>query len=426
MTESAIAGLHALGGSTMQLVEQHVIHKTDLRFAAIDQAAFASKNLYNAANFVVRQAFLHAGVYLPSAEVYHHIKNHEAYRALPRKVSNDVLRQLERDWRGFFAALEVWKADPTKFLGRPKLPGYKDKRTGRNILIYDLQALSVPGLRRGEVIPSQLGIIVPTRQTTVRQARIAPRNGYYVVEVVYEREPVPAAVNPALHAGVDLGVTNLATIASDKPGFVPRIVNGRPVKSINQFYNKRRAELQSRLGHPGMTTQMERLTTHRTRQIDHYLHTASRRIIDLLVAEGVGTLVIGKNPLWKQEATLGRRGNQNFVSIPHARFIEMLTYKAELVGIQALVTEESYTSKASFLDADPMPIYDVQRSDPPIFSGRRVKRGLYQAASGKRLNADVNGAYNILRKALPDALSKGIAGAAVHPVRLAVRTRNAA
>jgi putative transposase len=161
---------------------------------------------------------------------------------------------------------------------------------------------------------------------------------------------------PALHASVDLGVNNLATIASDKAGFMPRIVNGRPVKSINQFYNKRKAELQRKLGKTGTTTQMERLTAHRTRQIDHYLHTASRRIIDLLVVEGIGTLVIGKNPLWKQEANLGRRGNQNVVSIPHARFIAMLTYKAELVGIQVLVTEESCTSKASFFAGDPLPV----------------------------------------------------------------------
>jgi putative transposase len=248
-----------------------------------------------------------------------------------------------------------------------------------------------------------------------------PRKGYYVDE----RAPVPAPVNPALHAGVDLGVNNLATIASDKPGFAPRIVNGHPVKSSNQFYNKRRAELQSRFGRPGTTAQMERLTAHRTRQIDHYLHTASRRIIDLLVAEGIGTLVIGRNPLWKQEANLGRRGNQNFVSIPHARFIEMLTYTAELVGIQVIVTEESYTSKASFLDADPLPIYDASRQRPLTFSGRRVKRGLFRSASGRRINADVNGAYNIIRKVVPNSFGQGIAGTAVCPVRLLVHTKPA-
>src|SRR5262249_5050519 len=152
--------------------------------------------------------------------------------------------QLERDWRGFCAARTAWQADPTKVLGRPRLPRYKDKQTGRNLLNYDLQALSAPGLRKGEVIPSQLGISIPTRHTNVKQVRIVPRKGYYVVEVVYEREPVPAAVNPDLHAGIDIGLNNLATIASDKAGFVPRIVNGRPVKSINQCYNQRKAELQ--------------------------------------------------------------------------------------------------------------------------------------------------------------------------------------
>ncbi|HEX9414848.1 MAG TPA: transposase [Ktedonobacterales bacterium] len=412
----------------MRLVEQHLIRDSDPRYAAIDRAAFASKNLYNAANYIVRQSFIHEGVYLNFAAVFHLIKHHEAYCALPRKVSNDVLRQLDHDWRAFFAAREAWKADPSKFVGRPRLPGYKDKQKGRNLLIYDIQALSLTGLRRGEVIPSQLGISVHTRQTTVLQARIVPRKGDYAVEVIYEREPVPAAVNPSLCAGIDIGLNNLAALTSNKVGFMPRIVNGRPVKSINQFYNKRTAELQQMLGTTGTTRQMERLTAHRTRQIDHYLHTASRRIIDMLVAEGIGTLCIGQNPLWKQGVNMGRRTNQSFVQVPHARFIAMLAYKAELVGIQVRITEESYTSKASFLDADPLPVYGT--ADSPAFSGRRVKRGLYRAADGRHINADVNGAYNTIRKVLPDAFGsgygKGIVGAAVHPVRLPVRTKRVA
>jgi putative transposase len=412
--------------TAMQQVEQHIICKPDPRFAAIDAAAFASKNLYNAANHLVRQAYIHEGVCLNAVAVFHRVKDHDTYRALPRKVSNDVLRLLDKNWQSFFKARVAWQADPEKFLGRPKLPGYKDKQTGRNIHIYDIQALSVPALRRGEIIPSQLGITIPTRQTTVKQVRIVPRRGYYVVEVVYKRDAVPAKVDPTLCVGVDIGLNYLATIASDRAGFFPRIVNGRPVKSINQFYNKRKAELQSRLKHLGTTAQMERLTAHRTRQIDHYLHTASRRIIDLLVAEGIGTLVIGKNPLWKQEADLGRRGNQNFVSVPHARFIAMLTYKAELVGIQVILTEESYTSKASFLDADPLPVYGDGAQDLPAFSGSRVKRGLYRSGDGRPINADANGAYNIIRKVLPDAFGKGIAGAAVHPVRMPVRTKRVA
>jgi putative transposase len=408
----------------VQLVEQHVIRDTDPRYAAIDRAAFASKNLYNAANYLVRQSFIHEGIYLNYAAVFHRIKSHDAYCALPRKVSNDVLRQLDRNWRAVFAALEAWKADPSQFLARPRLPRYKDKQQGRNLLIYDLQAISLTGLRRGEVILSQLGIVILTKQTTAKQVRVVPRRGYYVVEVVYEREPVPAAVSPALCAGVDIGLNNLAALTSNKTGFVPRLVNGRPVKAINQFYNKRKAELQHKLGTPGTTRQMERLTAHRTLQIDHYLHTASRRIIDLLVEEGIGTLCIGKNPLWKQGTNMGKRNNQNFASVPHARFIAMLAYKAELVGIQVHITEESYTSKASFLDADPLPVYGA--ADIPAFSGKRVKRGLYRAATGRRINADVNGSYNTIRKVLPDSFGQGIVGTAVCPVRLPIRTKRVA
>lgn len=195
------------------------------------------------------------------------------------------------------------------------------------------------------------------------------------------------------------------------------------MKSINQFYNKRRADWQSQLGTAGAahtSRRLERLTAKRTRRIDHYLHTASRRLIDLLVAKGIGTLVIGKNPLWKQDVSLGKRNNQYFVGVPHVRFIVMLTYKAVLVGIQVIVTEESYTSKASFLDSDPLPVYDAEHREAPTFSGKRVKRGLYQAADGRHLNADANGAYNIIRKVAPDAFGQGSRGCVVHPIRLAV------
>jgi IS605 OrfB family transposase len=402
----------------MQLVERHVISRADPRFAVIDAASFASKNLYNAANYIVRQSFIQEGVYLNYHEMHRRMKDHEAYQALPAKVAQWALRLLDRNWQSFFAALAAWQEDPSKFLGRPKLPGYKDKQQGRNLLVYTAQALSIPALRAGVIAPSMLSITLATRQTNVQQVRIIPRLGFYVVEVIYEQAPITANVDPALRAGVDINIDNLVTLASDKPGFVPRIVNGRPVKSINQFYNKRKAELQGQLGRTGTSQRIERLTMRRTRRIDHYLHTASRRIIDLLVVQGIGTFIIGKNPLWKQEVNLGRRTNQQFVAIPHARFVEMLSYKAELVGIRVIVTEESYTSKASFLDADPLPIFG--EVEAPCFSGRRVKRGLYRAADGTAINADVNGAYNIIRKAAPEAFAQGSRGCVVHPMRLAV------
>jgi IS605 OrfB family transposase len=154
---------------------------------------------------------------------------------------------------------------------------------------------------------------------------------------------------------------------------------------------------------------MERLTNKRNRRIDHYMHEASRWIIDDLVAHGIGTLVIGKNDAWKQKANMGKRNNQNFVSIPHTRFISMLKYKAELAGITVKITEESYTSKASFLDRDEIPVYDPNQTEKPKFSGKRIKRGLYRAAGGTLINADCNGSGNIIRKVAPDAFgSEGV------------------
>jgi putative transposase len=403
----------------MQLVEQTIISKNDPRYEVIDRGAFASKNLWNAANYLVRQSFIHEHVYLDNVKVYHLIKSHEAYKALPAKVSNQVLIQLHKAWVAFFEAMEAWREDPSKFTGRPRLPKYKDKVKGRNLLVYEKGAISKRALKRGRLSPSGLGIEIPTQQAVVKQARVVPRIGFYVVEAIYEHEQPKSAVDPALYAGIDIGMDNLVALTSNLPGFVPVLVNGRPVKSVNQFYNKRKAELQSKLGHPGTTKRMERMTNKRNRRIDHYMHTASRWIIDDLVAYGIGTLVIGKNDGWKQEANMGKRTNQNFVSIPHARFISMLTYKAELAGIRVIITEESYTSQASFLDGDKMPKYDPKREEKPKFSGKRVERGLYRAADGRTIHADCNGSGNIIRKVAPDAFgSKGVEDFAVHPVRI--------
>ncbi len=401
----------------MQLVEQHVINRNDPRYGAIDAAAFASKNLYNAALYEVRQAFIFQGTYLNYNQMDKLMKQHEAYRALPAKVAQKVLEQLDKAWKSYFEACEEYQEHPEKFLGHPRLPKYKHKTEGRNLLVYTDQAISQKDLKRGLVQPSMLPISVKTRQKAIDQVRIVPKQGYYVVEVVYERAPVQAKVDPSFCVGIDLGVTNLAAIASNRAGFAPRLVNGRPVKAWNQWYNKRMKELKKLLpktDRERVTRQMERVTNKRNRRIDHCLHTASKRIIDFLVANGIGTVIIGKNPLWKQESNIGKRNNQNFVQIPHARFIEMLTYKAALVGIQVEVREESYTSKASFLDLDPIPDYKPNDEEEHVFSGKRIGRRnrLYRTKDGRRISADVNGAYNILRKRRPDAFSKakGVAG----------------
>jgi putative transposase len=322
----------------VQLVEQHHVHKGEVYFDRIDQAAFAAKNLYNKANYLVRQSFIFEKRYIGYGDTYHLLKDSLEYRALPAKVSNQVLIQVDHDWQSFFGAMKAWRADPSKFLGRPRLPGYKHKTEGRNLLVYETGAIGKKDLKKGMVKPSQLGILIPTQQKNVNQVRVVPRKGYYVIEVVYTILPQPAeGLRADWYAGLDTGVNNLAALTSNKVGFSPYLVNGRPLKAINQAYHKARAYFQSLL--PAGRYQSQRiieLTNKRNRQIRHYLHVASKRIIDLLVTERIGTLVIGKNKNWKQKVEMGQQNNQNFVSIPIAQFIDMLTYKARLAGIRVI------------------------------------------------------------------------------------------
>jgi putative transposase len=401
--------------SAMQLVEQHIIKSNDPRWAVIDHASWMSKNIYNAANYMIRQSYILDNKYLNYYYIEKHFKKNNllADQQLPLKVVQQVLKQVDHGWHSYFAAMAEYKKTPGKFLGRPKLPSYKHVADGRNVLVYTRQAVNMRQFKkRGVIIPSGLDIEIETQQTTFDQVRIVPRKDHYVIEVVYTRTVDPADVHPGRMASIDLGVNNLATIAFNQPGMSPLLVNGRPLKSINQRYNKHKAWLQSQLtGERKTSHQIVSITNKRNRRVQGYLHTASRKIIDALVKRGIGTLIIGKNDGWKQEVNLGKRTNQNFVQIPHARFIEMLTYKAQLVGITVLTSKESYTSKCSFLDNEP-----VQKHEH--YAGKRVKRGLFCAGNGRLINADVNGAYNILRKAIPNALGDGIGAAVVQPVHL--------
>lgn len=239
-----------------------------------------------------------------------------------------------------------------------------------------------------------------------------PRKTHYVVEVIYSVATRQAKVDRERVAAIDLGVDNLATVTFNQPELAPLLVNGRPLKSINQYYNKQRAHLQRLLPNDQKTsTRLEVLTDKRNRRINAYLHITSRRLIDLLCILHIGVLIIGKNDGWKQGIDLGKRTNQNFVQIPYTRFIEMLRYKAELVGIKVMVSEENYTSKCSFLDLEPI-------GKHAIYAGRRIHRGLYRASDGRNLNADVNASYNIMRKVIPNAFGNGIGAAVVQPIRV--------
>ncbi|MEG4303546.1 transposase [Microcoleus sp. D3_18a_C4] len=390
----------------MQLTERHIIKSTEHRFAQIDELAFKSKNLYNAANYVIRQSFIYGWGYVSYNEMNRLMKSHEAYKALPAKVSQQILIVLDKNWKSFFEAVKAYKADYSKFTGRPKLPKYKDKVKGRNLLVYTSQAISSKQLKKGiiKLSGTELSIKTQLNPNQICQVRLVPKCDSYVIEVIYD-EPESTLGNANSVASIDLGLDNLVALTSNQPGFIPLLINGRPLKSINQFYNKRKSRLQSQLkGNRKTSPRIQRLTRCRNQKVDNYLHQASRVIVDHLVVNQIGTLVIGKNAQWKTDINLGKQTNPNFVSIPHSRLIEILEYKARLVGITVIVQEESYTSRSSFLGLDPIPVYGKTEKEP-VFTGKRIKRGLYKTSTGQLINSDVNASYNILRKAIPNAFS---------------------
>lgn len=403
----------------MLLVERHVIKPNHPYFQEIDAASKRAKNLFNRANYVLRQHFFSSGEIIPYTRLDKLMQKEEAYLALPSKVSQQVLLRLSQAWKSWSRATKAYESDPSKFLGQPRIPKYKDKVKGRYALVYTSQAISKRSLKKGWLKPSKLEVKISTLRRDINEVRLVPYLDYYVVEIVYEPEKSEGKFDSNQVASIDLGLNNLATVTSNQKGFIPLLVNGRPLKSINQFYNKHRGKLQSSLkGEKKTSRRIRKLTAKRNFKIDDYLHKASRLLLNHLVKNQIGTLVIGKNDYWKQESHLGRKNNQNFVNIPHYRFIEMLIYKAQLVGICVITQEESYTSKASFLDFDPIPNYGEGKY--PLFSGYRVKRGLYKSkVTGRKINADVNGSLNILRKAAPSMLTaEGVEGVVVRPVKV--------
>ncbi len=410
----------------MRHVERHIVKDNNPIWKQIDNLCFLSKNLYNYANYLVRQSFIFEQVYLGFNQVYHLVRDLPDYQALPRKVSQQVLRVLDKNWQSFFEASLAYRETPNLFKGQPKLPKYKHKTQGRNLLIYTVQAISKPGLSKGIVKLSGTNITIPTQAKNIAQARIIPKVGQYVIEIVYNQAEHHTVTNPDAIAAIDIGVDNLAALTSNQRGFIPILINGRPLKSINQFYNKRKAFLQSKLGSNQQTSKLiQRITANRNNRVDTYLHQASRWIINHLEQQGIGKLVIGKNPLWKQEINNGKKNNQSFVNIPHTRFIEMLRYKGAIKGIKVITSEESYTSRASFLNLDFIPSYGDDNAREIKFSGYRETRGNYKVKGEKtRINADVNGSYNILRKVVPTAFSQGIEGVVVRPIRITLGAAN--
>ena len=244
----------------------------------------------------------------------------------------------------------------------------------------------------------------PLVSKTIKQIEIIPKPRAFHAVFVYE-DPTPVPQVPATNhvLAIDLGLNNLATCVTN--GVIPPlIIDGRRLKSINAYYHKRKAKLQTQLARQGLkrSRRLQRLTDWRNAAVTDYLHRASHQVVTTCVNHDIATVVVGDITQSLKRIELGKRTNQNFVNHSLGQFIEQLRYKLGSYGITLQVTDESYTSKASFVDGDTLPKkYNPQRKQPLTFSGKRIKRGLYRSQAGTLVNADVNGAYNILRKAVP-------------------------
>ena len=371
----------------MILTERHIIKKTNPLYSELDNLCFLSKNLYNSVLYAIRQYYFENKKYLSWVNINNNfVKGKQVdYYALPCKVSQQTLKMVDQNMKSFFNAIKAKKS-------KAKLPKYLDKAKGRFLVTYTNQAISKKALQNGYVELSKTNIKIKTKVKNVKQVRIVPQNNFIVVEVLYEVRPKPHDKSKEMYCGIDFGLNNLMTCSFQNDS--PLIINGKPLKSINWHYNKEKSRLQSLLdGRKKTSKRIQNITLKRNNRINDYLHKTTKIFVNYLVSKEINNVVIGYNKEWKQGINIGRVNNQNFVGIPYYKLLNMLTYKCEMEGISVIVTEESYTSKCSFLDDE-----DICKHEE--YDGKRIKRGLYKASDGRLINADVNGALNILKKVI--------------------------
>lgn len=326
-------------------------------------------------------------------------------------MGQGTLRILDKTWKSFFVAIKDWSKNPSKYLGKPKFPKYRPK-DGRFVLSLDSNKVK---LKDGYVYFAWKPLKLFNHQfrtnakERILQCRFIPKASHYVMEIVYEME-VPGCTDSFERvAAIDIGVDNFITMVNNI-GEKPIAVKGGVIKSINQFYNKKKAEIQSDLkktNKQDWSKRLQKLTDKRYEMIKYQLHCISKYVIDWCVLYSVDTLIVGHNGEWKQK----NKGMQNFTYIPYEMFIQMLSYKCENNGIRFAETEEGYTSGTSFVDNED-PVKETYNKS------RRIHRGLFVSNKGIKINADVNGAYQIMKKVIPNAFANGIEGADLHPLTI--------
>lgn len=400
----------------VQRVERHIIRTNHSLYNLIDDYCFKVKNLYNYANYLIRQEFINNGNLIKEYDLSKMCQSADCYKELMRQTAQQTIKLLSKNWKSFFASIKDWSKHKEKYTSKPKLPKYKHKTNGRFVAVFTNQNCKFidGGYIKFPKVFNQY-LLTTKMNGKLQQVRIIPRNNQYVIEVVYKKEIQEPKEDNGRYFSIDIGLDNLATIVSNT-GIKPVIINGKGLKSINKYYNKQKAHYQkiAKIMNDRYTTnRLNIITNKRNNMIDDLMHKASKKVIDIALENNISVIVIGNNKDWKRESSMSKKVNQSFVGIPHQRFIEMLKYKAENVGIRVELTEESYTSGTSFLDSE-FPIKENYNKS------RRKFRGLFISNNGIKINADVNGAYQIMKKVFPNAYADGIEGLGLTPIRVSI------
>ena len=375
------------------LCERHIIKKNHMFYDECDHLTFLAKNLYNSTLYFQRDSFFNKDFksYYDVNRVFTH-GNQKDYRALPSKVSKQVQMLVDKSFKSYFALVK--KKVNGEYSSNVRIPRYLNKTNGRCVVPYPRDALSLKN--EGFVKLSKTNIVIKTNvsKKNVQSARIVPKGNHFVIEILYKATVRPLKSDkPKRVVFVDPGLNNLMTVTSNC--FNPLIFNGKPLKSINQLCNKNISELKSKLSVQGLRTSslLRSVYSRRTNRLTDLLHKITTQLVNHLDSYNIDTVIFGHNIGQKRDINLGKVTNQNFVQIPFTQLMHLMKYKCELRGIRFIETEESYTSKCSFLDEEEIGKHSK-------YQGKRVKRGIFETSTGTLINADVNGSLNIGRKYL--------------------------
>ena len=368
----------------LQLTQQIIITQKHKYYAELDYLCLLAKNLYNVALYNIRQQYFKDKTYLNYNALDKLLSSNVDYKAIPyRQSAQQILRSVDKTYSSFFKGI---KSDKNKGK-KVRLPKYKDKEKGRYVLVYTNQCFRYKNNTIKLKGIDGVWYEFYTDKENLQQVRLVPKGNHIVVEIIYNVEYELKEDNNR-YASIDLGLNNIVALSSNVCNSI--LYNGRPLKSVNRYYNKHKAELQSKLGSNKYTSKrINRLTFRRNNKIKDYMHKLSSAIIQYMEANTLNTLIVGKNDGWKTNICIGRVNNQNFVSIPFNMLISMLEYKCKLAGINVVIVNEAYTSKCSFLDGE-----KIQKHY--TYKGKRVKRGLFVSNRGIKINADINGSLNIM------------------------------